>query len=265
MIPKLSIIIPCYNLGEYLHEAIDSIMQYPNNNDIEIIIVNDGSTDAHTLAVLVELENKGITVLHQQNMEVAKARNNGIAIAKANYILPLDADNRIKSIYLSESIRLLEERREIDIIYSNKLEFGIRNQELIVCDFDFPKLCYHNYIDNCAVFRKSIWETVNGYDENMPIYGLEDWDFWLRCALRGANFYHLNEIGYEYRIREDSKTAKIKESYNLILNYMYQKRELSLISDIAKSYEARVELEQMKKSKKYKLINTLLKLFRRKN
>ncbi len=258
MNPKLSIIIPCYNLGEYLYDALNSIASYSNKEDYEIIIVNDGSTNEKTLDILKDVESQGVFVLHQENMEVGKARNNGINLAKGEYILPLDADNKLRSIYISKSIQILESNPELDIVYSDRLEFGLRNKEVSVPNFNFPKLCYRNYIDCCAIFRKSVWEKVNGYDEHMPIYGLEDWDFWLRCAINGARFYHLDEIGYEYRVRDDSKTATVKDKHDSIINYIQQKKELSIISEVSKSYLHAEELRRIKNSRSYRWMNHIL-------
>jgi glycosyltransferase involved in cell wall biosynthesis len=93
MYPVISIIIPCYNQGQYILDAISSVEQYPDNSVYEIIIINDGSTDEISITVLKSLEEKGYHVLNQNNQGLSMARNNGIAIAKGKYILPLDADS----------------------------------------------------------------------------------------------------------------------------------------------------------------------------
>ncbi len=65
-----------------------------------------------------------------------------------------------------------------------------------------------NFIDACALYRKSLWEKVGGYDEHMPSMAWEDWDFWLRVAAHGGAFFHLPKIGFDYRVRSDYKLLR---------------------------------------------------------
>ena len=88
--PIISIIITCFNLGEYLQEAIDSIKEYPNSEDYEIILVNDGSTDMFTNQIIESISKKDpfVKIINQPNLGLAKARNNGIKQSQGNYIIP---------------------------------------------------------------------------------------------------------------------------------------------------------------------------------
>src|ERR1700730_11658859 len=95
---KVSIIIPCYNQGHYLMEALDSIKGI-NPGLLEVIIVNDGSTDPYTNELCKNLESQGWQVIWQDNKGLSAARNVGIRQASGNYILPLDADNKIRTEY----------------------------------------------------------------------------------------------------------------------------------------------------------------------
>ena len=88
MNPLISIVIPCYNMGEFLQETIDSVCSYPIQEHYEIIIVNDGSTDETTISLLKSYEAQGFNVLNQNNQGLAAARNNGIKLSKkADYNL----------------------------------------------------------------------------------------------------------------------------------------------------------------------------------
>src|SRR5437899_68511 len=97
--PFVSVIIPCFNHGEFLMDAVHSVEECARTL-YEIIIVNDGSTDPPTVQLLKDLEEKGYNIINQNNQGLAAARNNGIAAATANYILPLDADNKIRPEYI---------------------------------------------------------------------------------------------------------------------------------------------------------------------
>ena len=101
---KASIVIPCYNHGAMLREALASVEEVRNANVLEVIIVDDGSSEAETVRVLNELAEAGYCVVPQPNRRVAAARNAGIRLAKGEFILPLDSDNRLREVYLNEGV-----------------------------------------------------------------------------------------------------------------------------------------------------------------
>jgi len=154
MKPVISIIIPCFNQGNYLEEAIGSIVQVKDKNIYQIIIVNDGSTDAPTLLKLKELTDKGYLVIHQDNKGLGAARNAGIKASSGKYILPLDCDNKIRPEYLTYSIFTLENEQGVDVVYSDGEYFGERTGTFKSREFNLQILMVENYIDACGVFRK---------------------------------------------------------------------------------------------------------------
>jgi glycosyltransferase involved in cell wall biosynthesis len=202
---KVSIVVPCYNHGAMLREALASVEQVRNENLLEVIIVNDGSTDAETIRVLKEVAEAGYRIVSQPNRRVSAARNAGIQLAKGEFILPLDSDNRIRGVYLNEAVALLKENAAIGVIYADAEWFGEKTGRWHGQKFNLSSLLRMNFIDVCALYRKALWEEVGGYDEQMPWMGLEDWDFWLRVAARGGTFVHLSKIGFDYRVRAGSQ------------------------------------------------------------
>ena len=199
MKPKLSIVIPCYNMGDFAQEAIASVLDYPNQEAIEIIVVNDGSNDNnHTKNILDSYTNSNIKIIHQENTGLGKARNNGIKAANAPYVIPLDADNKLRHDYITKGISFLDDNTEIGLVYGNNRQFGMYDQDVIVGEFDASRLLHKNYIDACVVLRKSAWESVKGYDEHMPIMGYEDWDLNMRLFSKGWQFKYINEIRIIY-------------------------------------------------------------------
>jgi glycosyltransferase involved in cell wall biosynthesis len=205
---KVSIVIPCFNQGAMLREALASVEQVRNANLLEVIIVDDGSFEAQTRKILDELEHEGHCVLRQPNRGVSAARNAGIRLANGEFILPLDSDNRLRDVYLDEGVCVLRETPNLDVIYSDAEYFGERDGRWHVPEFDFLLLVRTNFIDACALYRKNLWQEVGGYDEHKPLSGWEDWDFWLRVAFHGGTFVHLNNIGFDYRVRKDSMIVK---------------------------------------------------------
>jgi GT2 family glycosyltransferase len=158
---------------------------------------------------------------------VSAARNAGIRSSKAEFILPLDSDNRVRDLYLSEGVFLLKNNPSIGVIYADAEYFGERNGRWQIPEFDLLSLVRYNFIDACALYRKSLWEEVGGYDEQMPWMGLEDWDFWLRLAARGATFVHLPSIGFDYRVRRDSLRTEGHRHAAELINHIFAKPELA--------------------------------------
>ena len=224
---KVSIVIPCYNHGAMLREALASVEEVRNSNVLEVIIVDDGSSDAETTRVLNEVAEAGYCVVPQPNRRVSAARNTGIRLAKGEFILPLDSDNRLRDVYLTEGVSLLKDDPRIGVIYTDAEYFGEKSGPWHVKDFDLLPLIRTNFIDTCALYRKKLWEEVGGYDEQMPWMGVEDWDFWLRVASRGAKFVHLPKIGFDYRVRKDSLAQKTRPHLAELADYVFGKPEMA--------------------------------------
>lgn len=229
-IPKLSIVIPCYNMGDYISDTINSILCYKEQDIIEIIIVDDGSNDYKTISELDNLKIiKNLTVIHQQNRGLANARNNGFKRAKGEYILVLDADNKVRPIYIEKSIEILNQSKNVDLVYGDLMRFGLEEKKVIVGEFNLAKITIKNYIDACIVVRKKCWDEIGGYDENMPIMGYEDWDFNLRLAYSGYNFFYLQKTCFDYRVRENSMLENSNNNRDTLIKYMFNKKELSQV------------------------------------
>src|SRR4051794_31418414 len=122
--PKISIVITCYNIGAFLEEALQSALAqtYP---DFEVIVVDDGSTDNATLALLDRLPAQPrLRILRTPNKGVAHARNYGITKASGDYILPLDADDRILPSYLACAASVLDQQPEVGFVGCHFSTFG---------------------------------------------------------------------------------------------------------------------------------------------
>jgi glycosyltransferase involved in cell wall biosynthesis len=222
--PLISVIIPCFNQGAFLQEALRSLDQC-DQSLFETIIVNDGSTDEFTNKYLRELSEQGVHVIFQNNTGLGQARNNGIKQANGKYILPLDSDNKIRPDYMVKGIEMLERDDKVAVVYGNAMLFGDKEGVLRPGTFNLQMLMLRNYIDACAIVRKSAFENAGGYDD-MKIMGLEDWDLWLRIAFAGFKFYYLDEIMFDYRVTEKSMIKKLNadiEKRNAIEEYMTAK------------------------------------------
>ncbi|NNK95118.1 MAG: glycosyltransferase family 2 protein [Desulfobacterales bacterium] len=200
--PKVSVIIPCYNQGHYLDQAVDSVL-CQTFQDLEIIIVNDGSTDELTNIKCSQYEHKKISVITTENKGLAAARNNGITQASGEYILPLDADDFIDSAYIEEAVSILDKSPEVGIVYCRAILFGAVETEWLLPDYSVERMLQDNIIFCTALYRKSDWVLVGGYDPGM-VYGWEDYDFWLALIKRGRDVVRLDGRYFHYRVSADS-------------------------------------------------------------
>lgn len=222
---SVSVIIPCYNQGQYIQEALKSVEDC-NVDGIEIIVINDGSTDPATNVILQELKDKGIHVIFQENAGLAGARNAGIRLARGEFILPLDADNRIRPAYLLEGVRIMREQPETAVVFGNAFYFGQKTGDWKPGKFNLQKLMISNYIDACALIRKSVLDQVGLYDQKMKFMGWEDWDRWLAIAFQGYKFGYLDQVAFDYRVENSSMIRDLYNKYekpNYLENYVHEK------------------------------------------
>jgi glycosyltransferase involved in cell wall biosynthesis len=226
--PKVSVVIPCYNLGAYLDEAVASVLQQ-TYGDFEIIIVNDGSTDPETVQLLAKYDKPKTRVIHTSNQGVSAARNAGIREACGKYILPLDADDKIGPRYLELAVDVLEPRPEVAIVYCERVLFGEREGLDSLPDYDPRALLVDNCIYPAALFRKADWKSVGGYSEKM-IYGWEDWDFWISLSSLNKQVVKLSEPMFYYRVRNESRdhTLRFRQKIALISVMMLRHKRLYL-------------------------------------
>lgn len=200
--PRVSVIIPCYNQGHFVHDAVSSVLEQ-SWQDVEIIIVNDGSTDAATNQLLDTLQQPRTRAITTTNQGLAAARNNGIREAQGEYILPLDADDRIGPNYLEKAIRLLDAQEKLGIVYCRARLFGSVETEWQLPVFSLEQMLLDNVIFCSALFRRKDWQQVGGYDESL-LHGWEDYDFWLSLLELGRTVYQIPEILFYYRVSADS-------------------------------------------------------------
>ena len=206
--PLVSIVIPCYNQAQYLDQTVQSVLDsdYPQ---IELLIVNDGSTDGSLkLAKKLSETHPSIQVLDQKNSGVAAARNHGITAAKGEFILPLDGDDLISTNYISEAVKVLESRPEVKVVYCHAVKFNEQGQKAWkLKPFSRAQLAKDNMIFVAALFRKKDWSAIGGFSEDMKM-GREDWEFWIKMLKNGGEVIRLPFVGFQYRLTPSSKRKK---------------------------------------------------------
>lgn len=240
----VSVIIPCYNDGVFLQEAIQQLNSFTIDRSLyEVIIVNDGSKDEFTLSYLQTL-SPAYTVIHQANGGLGNARNSGIEKAAGKYILLHDADNLITEQLILKAIQVLDNDEAVSIVYSDAMIFGLLEKYRAVGKPDLFRLLKDNYIDACAVFRKQLFNELGGFDGNMPFMGHEDWDFWLRMLLHKKNFHYIPEPLYKYRVRDNSMLKTITgPGYIQNRKYIYSKYSTFIIELLPELIDTRANFQ----------------------
>ncbi len=218
----ISVVIPCYNQGQYLQEAIDSVINQTYKN-WEIVIVNDGSTDENTITILNKLTAQGYNIIHQKNSGVSVARNVGIAASNGEYILPLDADDKIGKDYINEALKIFANNSAIKLVYCNCEYFGTKKGLLNVPNFSMQEMLFENLIFNAAIFKKADFLKTTGYDPAFTT-GWEDWDFWLSFIESENQVYKLDGVQFFYRIKTVSRNnALVNENRKICEQQIFKK------------------------------------------
>lgn len=222
---KVSIIVPCFNQAEYLEECLQSILDQ-TYHEWECIIVNDGSPD-NTEDIALNWCNKDIRFryISKENGGLSSARNKGINVAVGEYILPLDADDKISDNYIELCVSAMLANADLKLVYGHGKKFGAVNEDWALPPFSFQALLISNMIFCTALYRKKDWLLIGGYDEKMK-HGLEDWDFWISLLKNGGTVFKQQNCIFWYRVKHHSMIEKVKEDRSItndISNYLFVK------------------------------------------
>lgn len=202
--PRVTVLIPCCNLGAYLNDAVESVLAQ-TYQDFEILIVDDGSTDPDTVRLLNDYVRPKTTVYRTPNRKLAAARNFLVQRARGEYLCALDADDKLHPEYLEKTTAALDQDRSLGFVSTRLQTFGADTRvwpddtrcDLVTLLCDDPVHC-------AALVRRSAVLAVGGYDERMPHQGNEDWDLWISLVEAGYPGIILDDILFFYRRRPGS-------------------------------------------------------------
>ncbi len=224
---NVTVIIPCYNDGKFIIEAVDSILNQTIQAD-RIIIVDDGSGQ-ETKNVLKNIKNSIVQIVYQENKGVSNARNTAIKLAQTDYILNLDADDYFEPSFIEKAVDVLNNNNQIVAVSSYCRAF--KNDKTIeIINPLGGKLKDFIVINNgraSSMFLKKSWEAVGGFDEKMH-EGYEDWEFWIAILEQEGTMYIIKEVLSHYRIKNTSRDQKALENNDFELRkYIYLKHKVS--------------------------------------
>lgn len=195
--PSVSVIIPCYNYGRFLADAVESALGQTIPPQ-QIIIVDDGSTDDSLAVAGRYAAHPTVRLIAQQNHGAIAAYNNGVRAASGEFFLILSADDRLDPRYLERAVPLLRARPHAGYVYTAYRMFGARHRLLAAPPFSARRLRLRPYINATALFRRAAWEQASGFSAAMD-GGHEDWDFYVSLAGLGWPGVALPEVLFHYR------------------------------------------------------------------
>ncbi|WP_053406119.1 glycosyltransferase family A protein [Persicobacter sp. CCB-QB2] len=203
-----TVVIPVYNAAPYIYETIHSVI-HQSNPSFEIICVDDCSSD-DSVQIIKALQRQypgKISLLeNEKNSGPAISRNRGIAKARGEFILPLDADDLIHPEYCEKALRVFS-TQDCGVVYCQANFFNEKGEwHWNLGKFNPQRIWVSNMVFATAFFRKSDWEEIGGYNVNMD-KGFEDWDLWLSFVEKGRKFYQIPDVLFYYRQLEGSRTC----------------------------------------------------------
>lgn len=229
---NVTVIIPCYNDGHYIMEAVNSILNQTLKAE-KIIIIDDGS-EQETKNILKEINNENIEIVFQENQGVCKARNAGIHLANTDYILNLDADDYFEPTFIEKAVNILNNNSTIGVVgcFYRKLQGNAADKEIIKpVGGTVNNFLVKNNGMACSMFRKNCWEAVGGYDEQMG-NGFEDWEFWIAILKNNWEMHIINEVLFNYRIKELSRDQTAIKDFDFDLRkYIFLKHKEVFLSN----------------------------------
>jgi glycosyltransferase involved in cell wall biosynthesis len=202
MLPTVSAVIATYNYGHYLPDALESALAQTLRN-LEILVIDDGSTDNTPEVVRPYLADPRLRYERLDHAGLSRARNTGIRLSRAPMIAFLDADDIWLPHKLERQVPLFQENPEVGVVYSRRLLIDPSRKELpyrqpsLYRGRVLAELFLNNFAcASSAVVRRTVLDEVGGFDEQLP--QAEDYDLWLRVALRFA-FDYVDEPLVKYR------------------------------------------------------------------
>ena len=267
--------MPFYNQSTFIEEAVKSVKGQTYKN-VELIIINDGSTDQGTETLLNKYESSNVKVFHTTNKGVSAARNFGITQSTGEYILPLDADDFIHHDFIETTVSVLDEQPNISIVRTGVEYFGEKTGSYFLPPYSRKNHLVQNLFFNSSLMRRSAMFAIEGYDQDF-VDGWEDWDMFLRYVKNESQVYTLNKPYLFYRIKSSSKNADLVDEKRKNVEQQLYKKHIGLylqyfsnpISLLKEMQELRIEKEKMETVKEqiygsmsYRLGDWLLKPFK---
>jgi SAM-dependent methyltransferase len=228
MTPTVSVVVPCFNLGAYLDEAVQSVLAQ-TFQDFEVVIVDDGSDDPYTRHFLASYVRPRTRILRTANRGLAAARNLGLEQARGRYVSFLDADDLFEPRFLEATIGRLEADDSLAFASCWLTAFGAKHFVWEPTSCDFPWLLAEDTVCTAAPVRRDALLAIGGFDERPGLDGYEDWALAVDLVERGYGGKIVPERLFRYRIRPGSMSSETSKPRNhmRVFETMLEKHPLS--------------------------------------
>lgn len=254
----VSIIMPCYNMGKYVGQALDSIASQTHPH-WELIVVDDcgaldGTKEQLDVFGAAHPDHRIAYTRHMTNRGVSAARNTALASAQGDLLAFLDPDDLWTPNHLSAQVKAITVRGAdvaytgVNMIDSNGIAMGtFYPSERFIKGLPEALYCKNEIHLSTVVVRRAVVADVGGFDETPDIQHVEDWDLWMRLALAGAKFAYISVPGTFYRRHPASASADLSKMWQRSLNLMKKhQREFRVMAALfTKSFRIEEELDQL--------------------
>jgi len=211
---RVTVVIPCFNYGRYVTEAVESVLNQ-TYEDCDVIVVDDGSYDPETVKIIDGLACERVTVFRQPNRGLSAARNAGATLSQSEFLLFLDADDRLHASAILLMLWALIKDPEAAYVYSSQRFFGDEDLVWAPQIFNGYDLLWANHPSVCSLIRASVFRGVGGYSAGMVV-GYEDWNHWLMLLSAGHRGSRLRIPLFEHRRHGHTMTHDAHHRHKLL-------------------------------------------------
>jgi glycosyltransferase involved in cell wall biosynthesis len=249
LLPLVTVIVPAYNYAQFISDTLASV-QAQSYQHWECIVVDDGSTD-DTAKVVKGFSERDprIKYVRQDNRGLAAARNSGVACSAGEYLQFLDADDLLEEKKLERQVEFLDQHPQIDIVFSDARYFRTDNAEERLFSQDAANLPWVAHLSakgreallalvrnnimvvNAPLLRRSVLNDVGLFDGSVK--GIEDWHYWVRCAIAGKHFHYEDFEGTRALVRIHKSSMSTDARLMLRSTLLMHRKFAEMVSDPA--------------------------------
>ncbi len=237
--PRVTVVIPCFNDGPLATEAVESVRE---DELVELVVVDDGSSEPETLSALDALRERGMRVITRPNGGLSAARMTGVEETSAPYVYPLDSDDHLLPGAVAAMADALDRNPRAAFAYGDYLVFGdYRGLWVSRAKFSHWSQTWANLIPVGSMVRRSALVEVGGWELRT---GVEDWDLWLKLAEAGWTGVKVPRAVYERRVQGARMHAEARTRHRQLVDLLRERHPLSFGRRRELAREERVPLRR---------------------
>jgi glycosyltransferase involved in cell wall biosynthesis len=218
MAARVAIIVPCFNDGPLAIEAVGSVQE---DEPVELVLVDDGSSEPQTLEALDRLREQGVRVITRENGGLSAARMTGVEETSAPYIYPLDSDDRMAPRAAAAMADGLDRTPRAGFAYGDYEVFGdYRGLWVSRPEFSHWAQTWANWVPVGSMVRRTALLEVGGWELRT---GVEDWDLWLKLAEAGWTGVYVPRVVYERRVEGARMHAEARTRHRQLVNLLRER------------------------------------------